>query len=72
MVTVVLSLGLLVVGLAAYFMPGPEVAALIRDLGLPGDIQGIVLDFLEHDLFAFAALAAAPLLLIVGSLLRDV
>ncbi len=72
MVTVVLSLGLLALGLIAHFVPGAEVAALLGELDLPADVRNLALDFVNHELFAYACMAAAPVLLIIGSLVKDV
>ncbi len=68
MATVVLSLILLVVGLALVFYQGPAVE-LVRGL-LPGDLQRQVVSLMAERFVAWAALAASPLLLIVGSLVR--
>jgi hypothetical protein len=70
MITVVVAVGLLAAGLIVFFLPGADVAALIRDVGLPADVQRMAIDLLEHELFAFGAMAAAPILLILGSLLK--
>ena len=70
MITVIVALALLAAGLAVFFLPGSEVVGLIRDIGLPADVQRLALDVLEHELFAYGAMAVAPLLLIVGSLLK--
>ena len=70
MITVVVAIGLLAVGLAVYFMPTAEVVGFIREIGLPGDVQRLALDLVEHELFAFGAMLAAPVLLIIGSLVR--
>lgn len=71
MVTVVLAIGLMVVGLAAVFFQGQTIE-LVQSLGLPNDVQRQVVDLLRQQIAAWAALAAAPLLLIVGSLLPNI
>lgn len=70
MITVLVAVGLLAIGLAVYLLPAGEVAGFIRDVGLPADVQRIAIDIIEHELFAFGAMAAAPVLLILGSLLK--
>ena len=70
MITVIVALALLAAGLVVYFLPGAEVVGFIRDIGLPADVQRLALGVLEHELFAYGAMAVAPLLLIVGSLLK--
>jgi hypothetical protein len=71
MVTVVLAVALMVIGLAAVFFQGQTIE-LVQGLGLPNDIQRQVVDLLREQLAAWAALAAAPILLIVGSLLPNI
>ncbi len=70
MATVVLSIILLVVGLALVFYQGSAVE-LVRSI-LPGDLQRQVVSLMAERFFAWAILAASPLLLIVGSLVRGV
>ena len=71
MVTVVLAVALLVVGLALVFFQG-QALDLVRNLGLPRDIQVQVVSLMGEQIAAWAALAAAPVLLIIGSLLPDI
>ena len=71
MVTVVVAVGLTIVGLALVFYQGPAID-LVLSLGLPVDIQREVVSLMGEQLAAWAALAAAPILLIVGSLVRGV
>jgi len=71
MVTVVLAVALLVIGLAAIFYQGPAID-LIRGIGLPDDIERQVASLMGEQIAAWAALAAAPILLIIGSLVRDI
>jgi hypothetical protein len=70
MVTVVLAIALMVIGLALVFFQGQAID-LVRDLGLPNDVQRQVVDLMGQQLAAWAALAAAPVLLIAGSLLPN-
>ena len=70
MATVVLAVALLVVGLALVFYQG---AALdIIGTVLSGDLQRQVIALITERWVAWAAMAASPLLLIVGSLLPNI
>jgi hypothetical protein len=71
MVTVVLAVALLVVGLALVFFQGQTID-LVQDLGLPNDVQRQIVQLASDQIAAWAALAAAPILLIVGSLLPNI
>jgi hypothetical protein len=70
MVTVVVSIALLALGLAILFLPQAQIVDLLRDVGLPADIERIAVSLVGEQLFAYACLAAAPLLLVAGSLLK--
>jgi hypothetical protein len=69
MVTIWLSLGLLALGLAILFLPAADVVDVVRQLGLPADIQRLAIELVAEQMFAYACLAAAPILLILGSIL---
>ncbi len=71
MVTVVLAVALLVIGLALVFFQGQTIE-LVRGLPLPNDVSRQVVDLMQQQIAAWAALAAAPILLIVGSLLPNI
>jgi hypothetical protein len=71
MVTVVLAVALLVVGLALIFYQGPTID-LVRSLPLPTDLRADIVSAMGEQMIAWAALAAAPILLIVGSLLPGI
>ncbi len=71
MVTVVLAVALLVVGLALVFFQGQTIE-LVRGLPLPNDLTRQVAQLMQDQLAAWAALAAAPILLIIGSLLPNI
>ena len=72
MVTVVLAVALLVVGLALFFYQGQAVD-FVRGLGfIPNDIQRQIVDLMTQRIAAFVALAASPILLIIGSLLPNI
>jgi hypothetical protein len=70
MLTVVVAVGLMIVGLALVFYQGPAID-LVRAIGLPGDIQRDVVSLMGEQIAAWAALAASPVLLILGSLLPN-
>ena len=71
MITVVLAVALLVVGLALVFFQGQTID-IVRDLGLPNDVQRQLVQLASEQFAAWAALVAAPVLLIVGSLLPNI
>ena len=71
MVTVVLAVALMVVGLALVFFQGQTID-IVRDLGLPNDVQRQLVQLASEQIAAWAALVAAPVLLIVGSLLPNI
>jgi hypothetical protein len=70
MVTVVLAVVLTIVGLALVYWQGPAVD-LVRGLPLPNDISRQVVSWMGEQVVAWAALAASPVLLILGSLLPN-
>jgi hypothetical protein len=71
MVTVVLAVALMVIGLALVFFQGQTID-IVRDLGLPNDVQRQIVQLASEQIAAWAALVAAPVLLIVGSLLPNI
>jgi hypothetical protein len=70
MVTVVLAVALTVVGLALIYLPTADAADLVRRLPLPNDITNQVVELIRQRVLAYLALAASPILLILGSLLK--
>lgn len=72
MITVVLSVALLLAGLALVFVPGGQVADLIRELPLGSDLTRQLVELSAERIVAWVALALSPLLLIIGSLLRGI
>jgi hypothetical protein len=70
MVTVVLAVVLTVIGLALIYLPTGQLEDLVRQIGLPPDIQRTVVSWIADRIIAWAALAASPIVLIVGSLVR--
>ena len=72
MVTVVLAVALLVVGIALVFYQAQAVE-FVRGLNfLPNDIQRQVVSLMAERVAAWTALAASPILLIIGSLLPNI
>jgi hypothetical protein len=69
MITVVIAVALMVVGLALVFYQAQTID-LLRNVGLPPDIQRQLVAWMEDRTVAWVALAASPILLIVGSLVR--
>ena len=70
MVTVVVAVVLLVVGLVLVFYRAQAID-FVRGLGaLPNDLQRQIVGWMAERFVALGLLAAAPLLLIVGSLVR--
>ena len=68
-VTVVLALVLMVIGLVLVYAPS-TLNDIVRQLPLGADLTRQLLDLIEKKVVAFVALAASPLLLIAGSLLK--
>ena len=71
MATVVLAVILLVVGLALAFYQG-QVAELVRGLPLGADLTRQVVGWIAERFVAWAMLAASPVLLIIGSLVKGI
>ena len=69
--TTALAIVLLVVGLALVFFQAQAID-LVRGIGLPNDLQRQIVQLMQERLAAFAALAASPILLIVGSLVKGI
>jgi hypothetical protein len=70
MVTVVLAVVLTIIGLALIYLPTGQLEDLVRQIGLPPDIQRTVVSWIADRIVAWAALAASPIVLILGSLVR--
>lgn len=70
MITVIIAVALLVIGLALVYLPGAQIADLVRSLPLGNDITRQLLDWAADQTIAYVALLVAPVLLIVGSLVR--
>ena len=71
MSTVVLAVGLMIVGLALAFFQAQAVD-LVRQLPLPNDITKLAVSWATERFVAWALLAASPILLIVGSLVKGI
>ena len=71
MVTVVLSVALLIVGLALVFFQGQAID-FVQGLPLPRGLDRDILGLMEQQVAAWVALAASPILLIIGSLLPNI
>jgi hypothetical protein len=72
MVTVLIAVALLVVGLAGTLVPEATVRDVVTGLGLPGTVERDALRLILDRQIAYAALFAAPMLLVVGSLLPGI
>ncbi len=72
MATVVLAVALMIIGVALFFFQGQAVE-FVRGIGLlPNDLQRQIVALMTEKLAAYAALAASPILLIIGSLLPNI
>ena len=71
MATVVLAVGLMIVGLALAFFQAQAVD-LVRQLPLPNDLTKLAVSWATERFVAWALLAASPILLIVGSLVKGI
>jgi hypothetical protein len=69
MVTVVVAVLLTLIGLALVFYQ-TQAIDLLRSVGLPADIQRQLVTWMEDRTVAWAVLAASPILLVIGSLVR--
>jgi hypothetical protein len=69
MVTVVASVVLMLIGLILIYFQ-VQAIDLIRQAGLPNDLQKTVVQLVGERMVAYAALLVSPLLLILGSLVR--
>ena len=72
MVTVVLAVALMVVGLSLIFYQAQAVE-FVRGLNfIPNDLQRQISSLMAERVAAWTALAASPILLIIGSLLPNI
>jgi hypothetical protein len=70
-ITVALAVALTIVGVALVFFQS-EAIDFVQTLPLSRDLSRQVLDLMGRQVVAWAALAASPILLIVGSLLPGI
>ena len=71
MATVVLAVGLMVAGLALAFLQAQAID-LLRSLPLPNDLTRELVRWATERFVAWALLAASPILLIIGSLVKGI
>jgi hypothetical protein len=69
--TTAIAIALLVIGLALIFFQG-QATDLVRSIGLPNDVQRQVVQLMQERIAAWGALAASPVLLIIGSLVKGI
>jgi hypothetical protein len=72
MITVVLAVVLMVVGLALVFYQAQAVEFVRGISALPSDLQRQIVALMTERIAGWTALAASPILLIIGSLLPNV
>ena len=71
LVTIALAVLLLVIGLVLIYAQG-SAADLIQQLPLGGDMTRQLLDLIAQKTVAYLCLAASPILLIIGSLVKGI
>ena len=71
MVTVVIAVLLMVAGLALAFYSG-QVVELVRNLPLGADLTRQIVALIAERFVAWGFLAASPVLLIIGSLVKGI
>jgi hypothetical protein len=71
MSTVILAVGLMVVGLALAFFQAQAID-LVLSLPLPNDLARQVVAWGSERFVAWALLAASPIVLIIGSLVKGI
>lgn len=72
MVTVLIALALLAVGVAGTLVDAETVRDLVTGLSLPRGLERDLLGLIAEQTIAYACLAAAPLLLVLGSLVPGI
>ena len=72
MITVVVAVALLVVGVAGTLLPAATIRDIVTGLPLPKDIDRELLRLALDNTITYACALAAPLLLVVGSLLPGI
>ena len=71
MATVVVSVVLLLAGLLLVYL-NAQAVDLLRSAGLPNDIQRQLVTLVGERYIAYAVMAASPILLIIGSLVKGI
>jgi hypothetical protein len=71
MATVVLSVVLLLAGLVLVYF-NAQAVDLLRSVGLPNDLQRQLVTLVGERYIAYALMAASPILLIIGSLVKGI
>lgn len=72
MVTIVAAVALTAIGLALVFVPANEIGELLRQVGLPRDLERTLVDLARERVVAYFLLLLSPMLLTLGSLVRGV
>jgi hypothetical protein len=72
MITVVIAVALLVIGVAGTLLPAATIRDVVTGLPLPKDIDREVLRLALDNTIAYVFALAAPMLLVVGSLLPGI
>jgi hypothetical protein len=72
MITVVIAVALLVIGVAGTLLPAATIRDLVTGLPLPKDIDRELLRLALDNTITYLCALAAPLLLVVGSLLPGI
>ena len=72
MVTVLIAIGLLIVGIAGTLIEPSTVRDLITGIGLPNDTERQILSLIADRTIAYVCLFGSPMLLVVGSLLPGI
>jgi hypothetical protein len=72
MITVVIAIALLVVGLAGTVISPETVRDVVTGIGLPAGTERQILQLVLDKTVAYVCLLAAPMLLVLGSLLPGI
>jgi hypothetical protein len=72
MITVIVAVALLLVGLAGTVVAPATVRDLVTGIGLPAGLESQILSLVRDRTVAYLCLLAAPMLLVIGSLLPGI
>ncbi len=72
MITVIVAVALLLVGLAGTVVAPATVRDLVTGIGLPAGLESQILSLVRDRTVAYLWLLAAPMLLVIGSLLPGI